>query len=457
MKFKKIFIGLFTLSAIVCLASCKTDNKDNPGDDPTIEVADYTVDFNSMGGSSVSSQTIKRGSKVEEPTAPTRENYIFKGWYKDSSCTYPWDFNEDVVTGHVTLYAKWEEKGTPPTPVKKYSITYDMQGHGSAPDNVAEATALPNPLPTVEDVEGWHFVGWYLDEEFESLATAGKALTDHVTLYAKWIVKSETPETVRVIFNSNGGSNVSDATAIIGEKLKKPTDPVKDGYRFVGWFKDAECSETKEFNFNEEVITKGITLYAAWELAEYKVTFSGTSLKVQTVPVGGKVTKPADPVKANHTFAGWFEDAEYTKEFDFNTVLNGSNPNVTIYAKFEEKPQTDEDKQIKFPFKSFHQTAQANLDSSSGKTNKELTTGQFTVEAGVKTEEAILNTQGKAVTFTLNGKISNGIIFAGSGASKNNTVTVTLYKGETVLGTWQIEYQKAKTINVDGLDAGTYK
>ena len=536
MKFKKIFIGLFTLSAIVCLASCKTDNKDNPGDDPTIEVADYTVDFNSMGGSSVSSQTIKRGSKVEEPTAPTRENYIFKGWYKDSSCTYPWDFNEDVVTGHVTLYAKWEEKGTPPTPVKKYSITYDMQGHGSAPDNVAEATALPtplptvedvegwhfvgwyldaecntaaeagktitenttlfakweekrtpptpvkkysitydmqghgsapdnvaeatalpNPLPTVEDVEGWHFVGWYLDEEFESLATAGKALTDHVTLYAKWIVKSETPETVKVIFNSNGGSNVSDATAIIGEKLKKPTDPVKDGYRFVGWFKDAECSETKEFNFNEEVITKGITLYAAWELAEYKVTFSGTSLKVQTVPVGGKVTKPADPVKANHTFAGWFEDAEYTKEFDFNTVLNGSNPNVTIYAKFEEKPQTDEDKQIKFPFKSFHQTAQANLDSSSGKTNKELTTGQFTVEAGVKTEEAILNTQGKAVTFTLNGKISNGIIFAGSGASKNNTVTVTLYKGETVLGTWQIEYQKAKTINVDGLDAGTYK
>ena len=534
MKFKKIFLGLFIISAIVCLASCKTDNPDKDKDNPA-EVTHYTVTFDSMGGSKVDAQTINRGYKVTEPTVPTREGYTFEGWYKDSSGTYAWEFDEDVVTGNVTLYAKWKSNGsTPPAPVTysitynmcghgtapaneaevtalpnplpkvddvegwhfvgwyledsyatlaeagkeitanitlyakweekstptptTYSISYDACGHGTAPSNVAEATALPNPLPKVDDVEGWHFVGWYLDAEYETLAKAGMALSENVTLYAHWIEKSEAPETVVILFNSNGGSNVSNANAAIGEKLQKPTpNPVREGYRFTGWFKDSACSPAKEFNFDEEIITKGITLYAGWELAEYKVTFSGTSLKAQIVPVGEKVIKPSDPVKANHTFVGWYEDAGYTKEFDFNTVLNGSNPAVTIYAKFEEKPQTDEDKQIKFPFTSFHQTAQQNLDSNS-KTDKVLTTGQFTVEAGVKTEAAILNTQGKAVTFTLTGKISNGIIFAGSGASGSNPkITVTLYKGAEVLGTWEIEYQKAKTINVDGLEAGTYK
>ncbi len=533
MKFKKIFLGLFTISAVVCLASCKTDKPGGGNGDTPAEVTYYTVTFDSMGGSGVDSQTINRGYKVTEPTAPTRDGYTFKGWYKDISGTFAWEFDEDVVTGNVVLYAKWEKVGSTapekysiafnmlghgeaptgltdvtalPNPLptvddvegwhfvgwyleencttpaeagkaisanttlyakweikeepapEKYSIAFNMLGHGEAPTGLTDVTALPNPLPTVDDVEGWHFVGWYLDEECDTLATAGKTLSSNVTLYAKWIEKSDVPATVKITFNSNGGSNVSAVNATIGEKLQKPTpDPVKDGYSFIGWFKDAECSEDKKFSFDEEVITKAITLYAGWELSEYKVTFSGTSLKPQIVPVGEKVTKPADPVKANYTFVGWYEDAEFTKEFDFNTILNGSTPAVTIYAKFDEKPQTDEDKQIKFPFSSFHQTAQANLDSTS-KTDKVLTTGQFTVEAGVKTEAAILNTQGKAVTFTLNGKVSNGIIFAGSGASGNNpTITVTLYKGAEVLGTWEIEYQKSKTINVDGLEAGTYK
>ena len=393
MKFKKIFLGLFTISAIVCLASCKTDKPGGGNGDTPAEVTHYTVTFDSMGGSTVDSQTINRGYKVTEPTAPTKEGYTFKGWFKDSSGTFAWEFDEDVVTGNVVLYAKWEKIGSvTPTP-EKFSVAFDMHGHGTAPTELKDVTALPTPLPTVEDVEGWHFVGWYLDEECDTLATAGQTLSTSVILYAKWIEKSDVPVTVKISFKSNGGSNVSDVNATIGEKLQKPTpDPVKEGYKFVGWYKDSECTEAKKFNFNEEVITKAITLYAGWELAEYKVTFSGTSLKPQIVPVGEKVTKPADPVKANHTFAGWYEDEEFTKEFDFNTILNGSTPAVTIYAKFDEKPQTDEDKQIKFPFSSFHQTAQANLDSNS-KTDKVLTTGQFTVEAGVKTEAAILNTQ----------------------------------------------------------------
>lgn len=51
MKFKKIFLGLFTISAIVCLASCKTDKNDDPNKDkPVEEVTEYTVTFDSRGG-----------------------------------------------------------------------------------------------------------------------------------------------------------------------------------------------------------------------------------------------------------------------------------------------------------------------------------------------------------------------------------------------------------------------
>ncbi|MCD8314100.1 MAG: InlB B-repeat-containing protein, partial [Firmicutes bacterium] len=45
----------------------------------------YTVTFNSNGGSSVSSQTVKSGSTATEPTSPTRSGYTFDGWYTSSS------------------------------------------------------------------------------------------------------------------------------------------------------------------------------------------------------------------------------------------------------------------------------------------------------------------------------------------------------------------------------------
>ena len=67
----------------------------------------YAVEFNSQNGSAVSSQSIEHGDDVREPTAPTRANYTFGGWYKDAACTNVWTFGTDVVTSAITLYAKW--------------------------------------------------------------------------------------------------------------------------------------------------------------------------------------------------------------------------------------------------------------------------------------------------------------------------------------------------------------
>ncbi|MCL2858490.1 MAG: BspA family leucine-rich repeat surface protein [Streptococcaceae bacterium] len=78
-------------------------------------VANYTVNFDSNGGSSVSSESITDGATATKPSDPTKSGYIFGGWYTDSSCTTAYNFSSPV-TGDMTLYAKWTlDNSTPPS------------------------------------------------------------------------------------------------------------------------------------------------------------------------------------------------------------------------------------------------------------------------------------------------------------------------------------------------------
>ena len=89
---------------------------------------DYTVTFDSQGGSDVSPVSpIKYKSKVTKPTDPTREGYTFDTWYKEESCTNKWDFDKDTVQGDTTLYAKFE--------ANTYNITIPTIEHGSVTSN----------------------------------------------------------------------------------------------------------------------------------------------------------------------------------------------------------------------------------------------------------------------------------------------------------------------------------
>ena len=67
----------------------------------------YTVTFDSQGGSAVAPQTVEHGGLVTKPTDPTKTGYTFGAWYKESGCTNAWVFASDTVTSDVTLYAKW--------------------------------------------------------------------------------------------------------------------------------------------------------------------------------------------------------------------------------------------------------------------------------------------------------------------------------------------------------------
>lgn len=65
-----------------------------------------------------------------------------------------------------------------------------------------------------------------------------------------------------ITFNTNGGSNIPPTEIEKGQKLTKPADPIREGYKFIGWYSDEGLTE--EFDFNTE-ITENITLYAKWE------------------------------------------------------------------------------------------------------------------------------------------------------------------------------------------------
>ena len=72
------------------------------------DINQYTISFDSNGGSLIDSQTLDYGLLAGEPTAPTKDGYNFTGWYKEAELTNAWNFTSDTVpAGNITLYAKW--------------------------------------------------------------------------------------------------------------------------------------------------------------------------------------------------------------------------------------------------------------------------------------------------------------------------------------------------------------
>ena len=70
--------------------------------------ASFVVTFNSNGGTNVESQIVLYNNRVTKPITPVKENGKFLGWYKDEQLTTPFNFDSDVVTSNLTLYAKWD-------------------------------------------------------------------------------------------------------------------------------------------------------------------------------------------------------------------------------------------------------------------------------------------------------------------------------------------------------------
>jgi uncharacterized repeat protein (TIGR02543 family) len=209
----------------------------------------YTVTFNSMGGSSVSSQQVAYGGYVLQPSNPTRTGYTFGGWYTTTGYTTAWNFYSNTITANRTLYAKWN-------PIT-YTVTFNsMSGSSVASQQVAYGGYVSQPSNPTRS--GYTFGGWYTTSSYTtSWNFYSNTITANRTLYAKW-----NPITYTVTFNSMSGSSVASQQVAYGGYVSQPANPTRSGYTFGGWYTTSTC--TTAWNFYSNTITANRTLYAKW-------------------------------------------------------------------------------------------------------------------------------------------------------------------------------------------------
>ncbi|MHC1682971.1 MAG: leucine-rich repeat protein [Clostridiaceae bacterium] len=85
----------------------------------------YTVTFNSNGGSTVGNVQATNNTLITAPTEPRKAGYTFGGWYKELTCITPWNFTTDKIAGNTTLYAKWITNPAAPINLKSVSTGYN--------------------------------------------------------------------------------------------------------------------------------------------------------------------------------------------------------------------------------------------------------------------------------------------------------------------------------------------
>jgi uncharacterized repeat protein (TIGR02543 family) len=94
---KKIIGLLCILSIVLTLAGCSSfDSNDGP----------YEVVFDSQGGTPIATLQVDALDSFLPEEVPTKDGYVFAGWYLDPEGLYPMGFNAGVVS-NLTLYANW--------------------------------------------------------------------------------------------------------------------------------------------------------------------------------------------------------------------------------------------------------------------------------------------------------------------------------------------------------------
>ena len=258
------------------------------------EINQYTITFDTNGGSEIAPITQDYGTKITAPDKPTRKGYTFKGWDKEIPKTMPAE--------NITVKAQWE--------INPYTITFDTNGGSEiAPitqDYGTEITAPDNPTR-----KGYTFKGW--DKEIPETMPA-----ENITVKAQWEINQYT-----ITFDTNGGSEIAPITQDYGTEITAPDNPTRKGYTFKGW--DKEIPETMP--------AENITVKAQWEINQYTITFDtngGSEIAPITQDYGTEITAPDNPTRKGYTFKGWDKEIPETMPAE----------NITITARWKdtEKP-----------------------------------------------------------------------------------------------------------------------
>lgn len=214
----------------------------------------FTVTFDSNGEvlnpEDLTEMAFKWGQNPTDLPIPKREGYRFMGWYLDEDGNDPFD---SMPQEDVPVYAKWEPL---------YWISFVDGGFLVDPlDYIKNEEVIAPDIPTKV---GHTFYGWYVDPEFtEELVFPFYMPARDVVVYVKWNVNQYS-----ITFDTDDGNPIDEEVFDFGYDLsgyELPT-PVKEGYKFIGWFADAD--DTEPFELPATMPADNITLYAKWELIE---------------------------------------------------------------------------------------------------------------------------------------------------------------------------------------------
>jgi uncharacterized repeat protein (TIGR02543 family) len=191
---------------------------------------------------SVPMQTIVSGLTPTKPNDPECTGLKFMGWFADKVFKKVFDFSAPV-TSNTTVYAKWEASVTFVTGVENVSVPTQTIVFGNTP------TKPSDPV-----YSGLKFAGWFADKVFTKEFDFSAPVTSNTTAYAKW-------EASVTFVTGDENVSVPTQTIVFGNSPKKPDDPERTGFKFLGWYADESFST--EFDFSAPV-TSNITVYARW-------------------------------------------------------------------------------------------------------------------------------------------------------------------------------------------------
>ena len=250
-------------------------------------VNQYSISFNSNGGSSVADLTQDYNTSVTAPTNPTKEGYTFNGWYLDEDLSIVYVFDK-ISDENITLHAKWS--------VSIYDILYTLDGGTNSVNNPLTYHYETETITLEEPVRvGYTFLGWFNNVNLTGNPVTNIVLgsTGNKNLYAKWTVNE-----YAITFNTNGGSAVESITQNYNTAITVPANPTRVGYTFNGW------SQAVPANMPAE----NVTLTASWTINTYTITFNtngGSAVDPITQDYDTAITVPANPTRVGYTFNGW--------------------------------------------------------------------------------------------------------------------------------------------------------
>ena len=195
-----------------------------------IDTEVYVVKFDTQGGNTIANQIVEKGNKVVKPTNPTKEGYIFKGWYVELE---EFDFDEKI-SSDLTIVAKWEQEeknssqSTKPSStsnVNNYTVTFNSNGGSNVPNQTIEegkkATKPSNPTR-----EGYNFSVWLLNGNIYDF---NSSVTQNITLVASWTQKTYTirisiideysPDRVLTVYENGSQISVRSINYLDGTQL----------------------------------------------------------------------------------------------------------------------------------------------------------------------------------------------------------------------------------------------